>query len=263
MSSRAGKKTSSQKGAQKPRQNGQPQSQPTQKRTENVASSPPKVTAPTSTPATTWKGPETAQGARAQEARRLSGQERQAAARAAAQRRRRAATLRRTAVIAVVALLVGGGLVAWFLQEANKPGESVLMQVSRPHVEPGQAHEAYTTDPPTSGPHVGSLPQWKVYTEPITRELQVHGLEDGGVIINYRSDLDKAIVDRLAGITGLYLERPAPKSHIVMSPFPDLSHPIVLTAWRRIDRLDTFDEARIRRFIDEYIGIDRHVESGS
>jgi hypothetical protein len=33
---------------------------------------------------------------------------------------------------------------------------------------------------------------------------------------------------------------------------------IALTAWTRIDTMDTLDEARVRRFIDAYRGIDHH-----
>ena len=33
---------------------------------------------------------------------------------------------------------------------------------------------------------------------------------------------------------------------------------LVLTAWTRLEKLNDFDEARIDRFIDAYIGIDHH-----
>jgi hypothetical protein len=33
---------------------------------------------------------------------------------------------------------------------------------------------------------------------------------------------------------------------------------IALTAWTRLDRLEEFDDKRIRRFIDSYRGIDHH-----
>ena len=85
----------------------------------------------------------------------------------------------------------------------------------------------------------------------------MHNLEDGGVIINYRPDLDKASVSRLEGIARSY------DSDIVMAPYPGLSDPVVLTAWTRIDRMGTVEDARIRRFIDAYRGKDHHQSSGS
>jgi len=35
---------------------------------------------------------------------------------------------------------------------------------------------------------------------------------------------------------------------------------IALTAWTRIDTLNDFDEARIDRFIEAYVGIDHHAK---
>jgi hypothetical protein len=37
-----------------------------------------------------------------------------------------------------------------------------------------------------------------------------------------------------------------------------MPHRIALTAWTRIDAFEEFDEARVRRFIDRYRGIDHH-----
>ena len=89
------------------------------------------------------------------------------------------------------------------------------------------------------------------------KEIMVHNLEDGGVVISYKSDLDKATVERLAGLTRSY------GANVLMAPYPGLSNAIVLTAWGRIDRLDAFDEARLKRFVTAFKGIDHHKDSGS
>ena len=193
-----------------------------------------------------------------QAAKREARMERQAAARAASERRRRKAAMKRYAIITAVLIVVLGGATALLMRELNKPGEHVALQISEPHLEPGQAPPAYNTDPPTSGQHQGSLAEFKVHSEPITKELQLHNLEDGGVAINYQPNLDKATVDMLATLATSYIQRTGGRGHVLMAPYPGLSHPIVLTAWRRIDRLDVYDEARIRRFIDAYVGIDHH-----
>ncbi|HUP26937.1 MAG TPA: DUF3105 domain-containing protein, partial [Chloroflexia bacterium] len=170
--------------------------------------------------------------------------------------------MRKYGIITAVLIVLLGGAAALLVREMNKPGQSVDAMADRHHLGPGELSPiAYNTDPPTNGPHSENLPQFKIYTEPITKELAVHGLEDGGVIINYKPDLDKATVDKLAAIATSYLERTTSANHIVMYPYPNLSNPIVLTAWRRIDRLDVYDEARIRRFVDEYVGIDHHEGS--
>ena len=194
-----------------------------------------------------------------QQAKREGRMNRQAEARAQAARRRRMKTLRRNAIIAVgVLVLIGiGAFLA--IREANKPGKSVSLMAVRNHLPDNTPSSvAYNTDPPTNGPHTNSLPEFKVYTEPITKELSVHGLEDGGVIINYRPDLAKETVDKLASIATSYIQVPGGRGNVIMTPYPGLSNPIVLTTWGRMDQLDTLDEARIRRFVDEYVGINHH-----
>ena len=193
-----------------------------------------------------------------QAAKREARLDRQAAARAAGERRRRKQTIQRYAIITAVLIVVLGGATALLMNELNKPGELITLQISEPHLKPGQPPPAYNTDPPTSGVHAESRAEFKVHSVPITKELQLHALEDGGVAINYQPDLDKATVDMLATLTSSYLERTGGRGNILMAPYPGLSHPIVITAWRRIDRLETYDEARIRRFVDAYVGIDHH-----
>ena len=120
-----------------------------------------------------------------------------------------------------------------------------------------EPHPTYTTDPPTSGPHVPTVPQWGVHTDVLPLPLQVHGLEDAGVVINYQPNIDKATLDRLTALVNGY------DTQVILSPYPNLSSPIVLTAWTRMDKLNTFDEARIQKFITAYKGIDHHRDSGS
>jgi hypothetical protein len=186
---------------------------------------------------------------------------RQAEARAAAERRRRMKDLRRYGIIAAVVLVLIGIGVALYMNEANKPGQAVSAMANRSHIPANSVSPApYNTDPPTNGPHVDQLPEWKVYTTPITNELAVHGLEDGAVIINYKSSLDKESVDKLASIATSYIQIGGGRGRVVMTPHDSagMTDPIVLTTWTRIDRLGTVDEARIRRFIDTYVGIDHH-----
>lgn len=194
-----------------------------------------------------------------EQAKREARMNRQAEARAAAERRRRMRNLRRNGIIAVVVLVLVGIAAALYINEANKPGQSVSAMSNRQHIDANTLSPVpYNTDPPTNGPHVDALPEWKVYTTPITNELAVHGLEDGAVIINYKPDLDKASVDKLASITTSYIQISGGRGRVVMTPHEGLTNPVTLTTWRRIDRLDTLDEARIRRFIDAYVGIDHH-----
>ena len=77
-------------------------------------------------------------------------------------------------------LLVGcsGGVVV------DDRGIEEFPDEGRTHVPDGTLI-TYRTDPPTSGPHLNQVPPWGVAATPIAKELQVHALEDGGVIIHY------------------------------------------------------------------------------
>ena len=126
--------------------------------------------------------------------------------------------LRRNGIIAGVVVLLIALFAYLYIKEANKPGQAVAVMANRDHIAPGGAHVAYSTDPPTSGPHVQDVPLFKVYTEPITDELAVHGLEDWGVIINYKPDLDQASIDKLASIATSYEQLTGGRSHVLMTP---------------------------------------------
>ena len=124
-----------------------------------------------------------------------------------------------------------------------------------PHVPIGAPHPPYNSDPPTSGPHTDGLARWGVHTEPILKEMQVHNLEDGGVVINYSCQDCPELVGLLTAIAERY-------DRVVLAPYGGLDRKITLTAWGKIDKFDEFDETRIVRFIKAHIGIDHHHDAG-
>lgn len=134
-------------------------------------------------------------------------------------------------------------------------------------------HTPYSTDPPTSGPHVPFITQWGIHKSPIPKEIQVHNLEDGGVIIQYNCPSQSCddLIAKLQALVTRYLERaiqeklksfqparPTKYEHLIVAPYPGMDTTIALTAWRRIDKLKSYDEERITRFIEAYAGIDHH-----
>ncbi|MBI4363124.1 MAG: DUF3105 domain-containing protein, partial [Euryarchaeota archaeon] len=78
-------------------------------------------------------------------------------------------------------------------------------------------------------------------------EIQVHNLEHGGIMVQYRPGLDPATVDRLRAQVQRY------RSKVILAPYPGLAGDIVLTAWTRLDAFNGYDEARITRFIATYM----------
>jgi len=161
------------------------------------------------------------------------------------------------AIGTVVVLIVGGLLVAALWREANLPGESVGQQASPHLASVDSPHAPYRTDPPTSGPHVAQVPPWGESPTAIAKELQVHALEDGGVVISYPPTLDPALVAKLGTLVAGY------SAKVILAPAPGLPTAVVATAWGRMARFSQYDEAGLRRFIDAFRGTDHHQQSGS
>jgi hypothetical protein len=155
--------------------------------------------------------------------------------------------------------LLGGGfalvlLVAglFYLAFRPQPGDEVP-SLGNQHIEPPQ-RATYNSTPPTSGPHYESIAPWGVHDTPIPNELQVHNLEDGGVMVQYNCpDGCPDLVQQLTGVVGRF------SREVILAPYPDMEARIALTAWDRIDTMDEFDEKRILKFIRAYRGRDHHV----
>lgn len=145
-------------------------------------------------------------------------------------------------------LMAAPGLAADFdAGQAIPPQGNVHLQ------SPGSPHPAYNSMPPTSGPHVPWLARWGMHRIPIPWQVQVHNLEDGGVIIHYRCDGPcPDTVSALEQLVGSY------PTQVIAVPEPRLSSKFALTAWERLATLDEFDESLMRRFIDAYRGLDHH-----
>ena len=169
----------------------------------------------------------------------------------------------------ITLLVVGGGY--WLVKEVSKPqpGEFIA-SLGNKHIENiTDVHDPYNSIPPTSGTHVGGKAQWGVRDSPIPHELQLHNLENGGVMVQYNctpgvdpqnqatpsaqvQDECKKLVENLSGIVKKYSDK------VLMAPYPKLDTKIALTAWTRMDKFNDFDEERIHKFIKAFKGIDNH-----
>lgn len=162
-------------------------------------------------------------------------------------------TRRQWQAVGLVVVVLIAAVVGYFAYRAaaDLPGVSMPDQGNRHIQRATDPHEAYNSDPPTSGSHLPYLAPWGIHTRPIERELQVHNLEDGGVLVQYNCECPE-LVEQLKSVVRDY------EKFVILAPYPGLKHKIALTAWTRIDTLDGYDERRIRRFIDRYRGIDHH-----
>ncbi len=153
-------------------------------------------------------------------------------------------------VMLVIAVLAYRGLTKEY------PGRAVPTLGNNHITSVAVSNVTYNSRPPTSGPHLDSLAHWGIHSQPIADELQVHNLEDGGVLVQYNCRDCDALIRMLEAIVSRYPDK------VILAPYSTMDGRIALTAWGRIDTLQDFDEQRIVRFIEAYRGIDHHVPEG-
>ncbi len=155
----------------------------------------------------------------------------------------------------VTALIVFIGLFGVYkLATRPLPGTSVA-DLGNEHIPSATTpHIAYNSKPPTSGPHLDPKADWGIHDQQISDELQLHNLEDGGVLVQYDCDGQDCsdLVNQLTAVAEKY------KDKVIVAPYSGLDQKIVLTAWNRIDAFDEFDEKRITAFINSFRGVDHH-----
>ena len=99
--------------------------------------------------------------------------------------------------------------------------------------------------PPTGGPHNPTWQNCGVYTDPVQPEYAIHSMEHGAVWVTYHPDLAPdqvaALQDAVQG-----------QSYVLLSPYPDQSNDVVLTAWDVQLQLDSAADDRIQEFINKY-----------
>jgi hypothetical protein len=114
----------------------------------------------------------------------------------------------------------------------------------------------YPQSPPVGGPHDPAWLNCSVYTDPVRDENAVHSLEHGAVWIAYSEELDEAGVTTLAS-------KAQGDSHVLMSPYPGLSSPVVLTAWGKQLAVDSADDPRIDEFLETFVEGPQTPEPGA
>jgi len=117
------------------------------------------------------------------------------------------------------------------------------------HVPQGQS-VPYQSDPPTSGPHWPTPTKAGFYRDRQWPEALVHALEHGNIVIYYDAPGEETL-EAIRKWTGLY---GGAWDGVVAAPRPGLGSEIIVTAWRRVLRLDPFDAPGAAAFIDRYRG---------
>jgi hypothetical protein len=162
---------------------------------------------------------------------------------------------RRLRVTGLTVAVVAAALLGYWAYRAaaDLPGVK-LPDLGNAHIQMAtNPHVPYNSEPPTSGPHLPYIAPWGIHTAPIVNELQVHNLEDGGVMVQYHCATPcPDLVAKLTEIVRRY------ETQVILAPYPGMRTRMALTAWTRLDAFDDFDEARVVRFIRAYRGIDHH-----
>jgi len=138
---------------------------------------------------------------------------------------------------------------------SSSPGEQVPTAPAVVLPEGPNFHKPYLTIPPTSGARATKTAAWGTHSSPISSELQVANLDEGGVILQYscnaQTEQCASLVKSLKTIADSYSGK-----KIIIAPGPGIvdAH-ISLSAWGRLMKSDTVDTTKIREFIDAYEGL--------
>jgi hypothetical protein len=121
----------------------------------------------------------------------------------------------------------------------------------------------YTSNPPSSGDHWPVWAAFKEYASPVPREMYVHDLEHGAIVMLYECDpacpdvvsaleaaRDAIGVDPLCTTTN-----PAgPPARVVLTPDPKLAVPLALAAWQATYVATCIDPPSLAAFAQKHYG---------
>lgn len=147
----------------------------------------------------------------------------------------------------IVLVLAGLGYLLVLNLEGPAAPEPIAGVVDHEHQERGHVDDEIEAGdlPPVGGLH---SPEWMncgIYDEPVSIENAVHSLEHGAMWLAYQPELPQEDVETLRD----YVRG---EDFALMSPYPGLRSPVVLTAWEVQLELDSVDDARIEEFVDRY-----------
>ena len=152
-------------------------------------------------------------------------------------------------MIAVMALFIPLNLYCLNQASPPGPGEETDQQAATILNSISDPHEPYATDPPTSGPHVTQLAQHGYRTETLPDEVQVANLSRGFVIVHFS---DAGLNNEMRQLAAEF------EGHDVIVQ-PDANLPagtsVALTAWGRMERLESYDKGRVYNFVRNYAGL--------
>ena len=149
-----------------------------------------------------------------------------------------------------VLLFVGLGFFLFRASEkpidpSEQPGETFENQGAT-HIADGTTGTmTYNSNPPTSGNHWPAAAPWGVYDNAEPDERYIHNLEHGGIWISYKPSLPAEQVNQLKDFARRYRK-------VVVTPREANDSNIALAAWTHLQKLESYDEQAILKFIEAY-----------
>ncbi|WP_437491061.1 DUF3105 domain-containing protein [Sorangium sp. So ce1014] len=121
----------------------------------------------------------------------------------------------------------------------------------------------YETNPPSGGDHWGLWAKYKRYEAEVPRELYVHNLEHGAIVLAYRCPSSgcaevEAMLDEVrteAASDPRCLTLPGgPEARLVMTPDSALDTPVAAAAWGATYTATCLDKPSLARFVADHYG---------
>jgi hypothetical protein len=128
-------------------------------------------------------------------------------------------------------------------------GVEVFKGLSHRHLlKKSEYPHRYPQTPPVGGEHAPRWLKCAVYSAPVPNEFAVHSIEHGGIWITHLPTLDKASVAKLAALA------PTNPEYVLVSPYPGVPAPVVVSTWGLQLKLQSVDDPRLQQFIKTYAG---------
>jgi hypothetical protein len=121
---------------------------------------------------------------------------------------------------------------------------------------------AYSTNPPSSGDHWGTWAAFKEYASPIPREVYVHDMEHGAVVLLYRcASACPEVVEMLREVVAEATSDPkcvqqagGHAARLIITPDPELDTTIGAAAWGATYTATCLDKTSLAAFVAEVYG---------
>jgi len=152
---------------------------------------------------------------------------------------------------AIVGLI--GGAAVFSAKSKSLSGVKTFSKLTAEHVkEPAK----YSKNPPVGGDHSSIVLNCGIYDQSVPNENVIHSLEHGATWITYDPE-------KITGEALMSLRSQVPLTYGVISPYPGLSSPIMVSAWGKQLSVSKIDDPKLATFIKKYTNSPSAPEPGA